>query len=89
MKIITRKCVVTGKVYPIEQLIRFVLKKDGNIYLEKNIKIHGRGAYCLKNEEAIEELFKKRRLNKSFKTNISHNIYDQLRKEVEEYVKEQ
>lgn len=85
---ISRKCIVTGKIVPINQLIRFVIKKDGSILLEKKEKIYGRGAYCLKDKSIIDELFKRRILNKSFKTNISSQIYDELRKEVDEYVKE-
>lgn len=84
---ITRKCIVTGKISPINELIRFVLKKDGTIHLEKNEKILGRGAYCLKDDEVIDILFKKKFLNKTFKRNVPLNVYEQLRKEVDEYVK--
>lgn len=84
---ITRKCIVTGKILPVNQLIRFVLLKDKSIVLEKNEKILGRGAYCSKEPEIINELFRKRILNKSFKRNILPEVYENLRKEVDEYVK--
>ncbi len=84
---ISRKCIVTGKITPIDNLIRFVLTKDGQIHLEKDKKIYGRGAYCLKDKDTIELLFKKRVLNKSFKRNISQEVYESLRKEVIDYVK--
>ncbi len=86
---ITRKCIITGKIVPVNNLIRFVLCKNGSIKLQTSKKIWGRGAYCLKDEEVIETLFKKRTLNKSFKRNISTEIYNELRKEVDEYVKKQ
>ena len=84
---ISRKCIVTGKIVSIDNLLRFVLSKDGTIKLQKEKKILGRGAYCLKDDEVIETLFKKRTLNKSFKTNIPIETYNELRKEVDEYVK--
>lgn len=86
---VTRKCIVTGKIVPINQLIRFVLLKNQLIVLEKDKKILGRGAYCLNQEEVINELFRRRILNKSFKRNILPEVYEHLRKEVDEYVKKE
>ena len=88
MNQVQRKCIVTGKIVSTNELIKFVLLKDGQIKLETSEKIYGRGAYCLKQKATIEELFKKRLLNKSFKTNIASNVYEQLYKEVIEHVKE-
>lgn len=82
-----RKCIVTNTILPVEQLIRFVLLKNGTIVFQKNKKIQGRGAYCLNDANVIDQLFKKKLLNRSFKMNISNNIYEKLRKEVNEYVK--
>ena len=76
---ISRKCIVTGKILPINQLIKFVLLKDKKIY--------GRGAYCTNDPKIIDDLFKKKYLNKSFKQNILPEIYNQLREEVDKYVK--
>ena len=84
---ISRKCIVTGKILPINQLIKFVLLKDKTIVLEKDKKIYGRGAYCTNDPKIIDDLFKKKYLNKSFKQNILPEIYNQLREEVDKYVK--
>lgn len=84
---ISRKCIVTGKILPINQLIKFVLLRDKTIVLEKNEKIYGRGAYCTNDPIIIDELFKKKYLNKSFKQNVLPEIYNQLREEVDKYVK--
>ena len=83
----TRKCIVTNQILPVDQLIRFVKTKDGLIKIEKKTKLLGRGAYCLNNLESINELFKKKLLNRSFKTNISNEVYEKLKKEVQNYVK--
>lgn len=87
MKDIKRKCIVSNKIVPTTDLIRFVLLKNGNIVLEKNEKILGRGAYCLNQKDTIDKLFLKKMLNRSFKMNIPKNVYLELQKEVEKYVK--
>lgn len=84
---VLRKCIVTGEINPKIKMLRFVLKNDQTIHLDINNKIQGRGAYCTMDEEIIETLFKKKLLNRSFKTNVSTSIYENLRKEVEKYVK--
>lgn len=85
----SRKCIVTNQILSVDKLIRFVKTKDGLIKIEKKTKLLGRGAYCLNNIESINELFKKKLLNRSFKTNISNDVYQELKKEVEDYVKNQ
>lgn len=87
MTIIKRKCIVTNEILPVDQLVRFVLQKNGKIFLQKDKKIQGRGAYCKKDKEIIEIMFNKRILNRSFKFNISNVVYDELRKEVDNNVK--
>lgn len=82
----SRKCIVTSEIVPINNLIRFVLLKNGEIKLQKESKIYGRGAYCKNDNEIINILFERKLLNKSFKTNINPIVYKELRKEVEEYV---
>lgn len=85
----SRKCIVTSKILPVDRLIKFVLSKDGIIKLEKDKKLLGRGAYCIKDEQIINILFERKLLNKSFKTNINMQTYNELKKEVDEYVKKQ
>lgn len=83
MKIYNRKCIVTNQILPINELIKFVLLKDGTIILDREKKIQGRGAYCKNDFQVINILFDKRLLNRSFKKSIPINTYEQLRKEVE------
>lgn len=84
MRIYNRKCIVTGQILPVNELIKFVLLKDGTIILDKDKKIKGRGAYCKNDFQTVSILFEKRLLNRSFKKNISINTYEQLRKEIED-----
>ncbi|MBN4089455.1 YlxR family protein [Mycoplasma enhydrae] len=77
----SRKSIVDNKIYPVQELIRFA-KIENSIYFDPDIKLGGRGTYCLNSNEQIEILFKKRLLNKAFKQNINNEVYDKLRKEV-------
>ncbi|AHH45160.1 YlxR family protein [Mesomycoplasma bovoculi] len=80
-----RKCIVCQQVLHVTKLLRFVYKnKQVSIDdLSQNSKISGRGAYVCKQEDQIALLFKKRLLNRSFKTKINSEIYEQLLVEVE------
>ncbi len=41
----TRKCVLTGKILPKSELLRFVLLKDGTVLPDFNKKLDGHGFY--------------------------------------------
>lgn len=47
-----RKCVLTGKVLPKEELLRFVLLEDGTVLPDFNKKLDGHGFY-LSNSKAL------------------------------------
>ncbi|WP_241033034.1 YlxR family protein [Metamycoplasma hyosynoviae] len=86
-KQILRKSIVDGKLYPLNELIRFAKLADGSIKFDPNCKLSGRGAYCYKNISQLDILFKKRLLNKSFRHNISIEEYNEIRKDVDEWIK--
>ncbi len=75
-----RMCVVCRQMKEKDNLIRIVKNSD-NYFLDKTFKADGRGCYVCKNNECIEKCVKIRAINKSFKTKISDDIYDQLIKE--------
>ncbi|AWX42901.1 putative transcription termination factor [Metamycoplasma cloacale] len=82
----SRKSIVDNQIYPIDQLIRFNKNKFNVISFDEFKNLEGRGAYCLINEEQIKVLFKKRLLNKAFRQNIDQEIYNNIQKEVEEWL---
>ncbi|MDZ7293170.1 YlxR family protein [Mycoplasmopsis pulmonis] len=83
-KTLTRKCIVTGKIYSVSQLLRFYKFNDKvELQLGSSNKKIGRGAYVLFEKEKIDYLFQKRLLNRSFKKNISNHEYDYLKEQVE------
>ncbi|TPE57749.1 YlxR family protein [[Mycoplasma] falconis] len=83
----SRKSIVDGQIYPINQLLRFTKNKLGQIQFDPELKLPGRGAYVLNNEEQIEILFKKKLLNRAFRQNIDIEIYESLKEEVKLWIK--
>ncbi len=79
---IFRKCIVTNKITNINKMIRIVRDKNNKIFLENDVHIQGRGAYIINDFTIIINVLEKKILNKTFKTNISNDVYNELKKEV-------
>lgn len=88
-KLYLRKSIIDGQYYPQDRLVRFAKSKDGIVEFDPNKNKKGRGAYCLKENEVIEEVLKKRLLNRAFKKTIEASQYEKLRDEVNIWQKTQ
>jgi len=77
-----RTCIGCNEVKLKKELIRVVKNKEGEISIDKNGKANGRGAYICDNIECLEKAIKTKRLERSFETQISNEIYDELRKTI-------
>jgi len=64
-------CCVCRTRHPFDELIR--VARPGQ---------EGRGAHICKNNACIEKAIKTRALNRSFKTNIAQEVYDELHKHI-------
>lgn len=82
----SRKSIVDSQIYDVNLMVRFAKNKDNEISFDPYLEKPGRGAYCLNNVEQIDTVFKKKLLNRAFRQNISLDVYDSIRKEVEEWV---
>ena len=78
MKEIYRTCISTREIKNIKDLLRVIKTPSGNIVIQKDKHVPGRGAYISKNIEAINFARKRKLLNKALRTNIPEEIYDQL-----------
>ncbi|WKX02536.1 YlxR family protein [Candidatus Mycoplasma mahonii] len=78
MNNIKRKCIVTNQILDISKMIRVVRLKNGEFKV--NSLVPGRGAYIINDSNFIDEIKRKKVLNKSFKTNVSSSIYKELEK---------
>ena len=75
---ILRTCIATREIKPIEELFRVCLTPSGNVVIQVDKHIEGRGAYISRNIEAINIAKKKKLLNRALRTNIPESIYDEL-----------
>jgi predicted RNA-binding protein YlxR (DUF448 family) len=77
-KIPLRKCVGCQEMKPKRDLIRVVLSPENQVFLDPTGKKAGRGAYICKALECFQAARKKKALDRSLKTNVSDEIYQQL-----------
>ena len=78
-KVIQRTCIGCNEKKDKRELIRIVLNKLGNIFIDDTGKSEGRGAYLCNNKECIEKAVKSKRLERSFKMKISEEVYEQIK----------
>ena len=69
--------------YPRERPLRLVKASDGNVVLDLDYNMEGRGVYVLKDEEQIKKTFQKKRLSKI----VPQSQEKALMEEMIEYVK--
>lgn len=81
-KIPQRTCVGCNSQKNKNELIRIVIDKEGNISVDKTGRANGRGAYICNNPDCLEKAIKNKRIERSFETTISDEIYDELRKQI-------
>ncbi|WP_130807043.1 RNase P modulator RnpM [Senegalia massiliensis] len=84
-KIPLRKCIICGERKEKKELIRIVKNKQGDIFIDDKGKANGRGAYICNNSECINRSFENKSLNKTFKSNISSEVYEELKKEINQH----
>ena len=81
-KIPQRTCIGCNTQKNKNELIRIVMNKEGQISIDKTGKANGRGAYICNNVDCLEKIIKSKRLEKSFETQISDDIYEKLKSEI-------
>ena len=74
-----RTCIGCNSQKDKKDLIRIVKNKEGKISIDRTSKANGRGAYICDNLECLEKAIKSKKLEKTFKTKISEEIYENLR----------
>lgn len=69
---------------PKKELIRIVKNKENEISVDFVGKKPGRGAYICKNISCFEKARKAKRFERAFEAPISEEIYEVLKKQMEE-----
>lgn len=83
-KVPLRKCIGCGEMKDKRELVRIVRNKEGEISVDPTGKKPGRGAYICKDTGCLTKAERTKRLSKAFSAPIAPEIYDTLRKELEE-----
>ena len=83
-KIPQRQCMGCRERKPKKELIRVVRGTDGNVSLDFSGKAPGRGAYICPNPDCLKKAIKSKSLDRSLEVSIPEEVYDRLRKEMEE-----
>ncbi len=82
-KIPMRKCTGCGELKPKKDLVRVI--KDGNLEVKMDLtgKLNGRGAYVCRSMDCLNKAIKTKAIERSLQTQISQEIYDKLKAELE------
>ena len=83
-KIPMRQCLGCREMKPKRELIRAVKSPDGEVGLDFKGKMPGRGAYLCPNSECLKKAMRSKALERAFSVQIPENIYDDLRRQMEE-----
>jgi uncharacterized protein len=77
-KIPLRKCVATGEMHPKKELLRIVRSKEGEVAIDPTGKKNGRGAYLLKDRNAVLVAKEKNVLKHSLQIDIDESFYNEI-----------
>lgn len=81
-KVPMRKCTGCGEMKNKKEMIRVLKTTEDDIVLDVTGKKNGRGAYLCFSRECLSRAIKNRGLEKSLKTQIPQEIYDNLEREM-------
>ncbi len=83
-KIPARQCIGCKEMKAKKDMLR-IIKTDDGIELDASGRKNGRGAYICKNKECLKLAIKTKGLERSFKTKVDDNLFDELEKEFEQF----
>ena len=81
-RLTTRQCIGCGDKKDKKELIRVIKTPEGEITVDFTGKKNGRGAYICNSTECLKQAVKKKSLERSLKTPIPKDIYQELEKEM-------
>ena len=83
-KIPLRKCTGCGEMKNKKELIRVIKTPEEEIIMDVTGKKNGRGAYLCNSSQCLAKAMKTKALERSLKTAIPKEIYEELEKELKE-----
>ncbi len=80
-----RKCVGCGEMKCKKELIRVGKTPDGEVMLDVDGRLEGRGAYLCRRASCLEAALKRSSFERSLKARLDETLRMSLRKEVEAF----
>lgn len=77
-KIPMRTCIVTHEKLPKKELVRVVRTPLGEVEIDLNGKMNGRGAYLKKDKEVFLKAKKTKILEKHLEVKVDDRVYEEL-----------
>ena len=84
-KIPQRQCLGCGEMKDKKTLLRVIKTPENEIVLDVTGKKNGRGAYVCQSMDCLNKAIKSKGLERSLKCSIPPEIYEVLKKELEEF----
>ena len=82
-KIPMRQCIGCGEMKAKKEMVRVIKDAENEILIDSTGRKNGRGAYVCTNSECLSKAKKNKGLERSLKTVIPKNIYEELQKEMQ------
>lgn len=79
-----RQCIGCGEMKKKKEMLRVVKTPESDFVLDATGRKNGRGAYVCHSMECLQKAVKNKGLERSFKMPIPTQIYEALKKEMEE-----
>lgn len=77
-----RQCVGCGQMKAKKEMVRVIKTPEEEIIIDATGRKNGRGAYLCANPDCLKQARKSKGLERSLKTAIPQEVYDQLEKEM-------
>ena len=85
-KIPLRQCIGCGESKSKKEMIRILKTETEGVILDPTGRKNGRGAYICPSSECLKKAIKSRGLDRSFKMQVPKEVYETLKKEMEQLV---
>ncbi len=77
-KVNTRQCIACKNKIDKSSLIRFTIV-NGKVVVDKEGKMQGRAVYVCADDKCIEEMLKKKALNRAFRKNLTDEEINEIK----------
>ena len=83
-KVPQRQCIGCGEMKNKKEMIRILKTPEGEFVVDATGRKNGRGAYICPSMDCFKKAVKSRGLERSFKMAIPKEVYESLKKEMEQ-----